>query len=142
MTPLSIIEAISLNAQRHPRKLALVDETTALTYADLQRRVGAIACALTRIGIGKGSRVVLAVGNRCEHMEALLAVATLGGIPTPIDVLSRNEFGRMCEVVDPAAVIAEQRFAEGLGPEDAAQLSSLPHITIGPDGTYEDEIST
>ena len=84
----------------------------------------------------------LAVGNRCEHMEALLAVATLGGIPTPIDVLSRSEFGRMCEVVRPAAVIAEQRFCEGLDPADAAQLSSLPRIIIGPDGTYEDLIST
>ncbi len=142
MTPLSIIEAISLNAQRHPRKLALVDQTTALTYADLQRRVCAVACALARLGIRKGSRVILAVGNRCEHMEALLAVATLGGIPTPIDVQSRSEFGRMCGVVDPAAVIVEQRFAEGLEQGDAAQLSSLPHIIIGPDGTYEDDIST
>lgn len=142
MTPPSINEAISLNARRHPRKLSLVDETTTLTYGDLHTRVNAIACALARNGIQKGSRVILAVGNRCEHIEALLAVATLGAIPVPIDVLSRSEFGRMYEAIDPAAVIAEQRFVEGLDAADAARLASSPGIIVGPNGMYEELIST
>jgi fatty-acyl-CoA synthase len=141
MTPPSVIEAISLNARRHPQKLALVDESGAITYGDLHKRSNAIACALARNGLRKGDRAIIAVGNRCEHIEALLAIATLGAIPVPIDVLSRTEFGRMCEAIDPAAIVAEQRFVEGLEAAEAAHLTSRPSIIVGAHGNYEDLIA-
>jgi acyl-CoA synthetase (AMP-forming)/AMP-acid ligase II len=137
MEPLNVVAAISLNARKNPRKLALVDNSRALCYDDLCRRATAIASSLQSLGLRRGDRVILAVGNRCEHVEALIAVAMLGAIPVPIDVLSRSEFARICDLVAPTAAIVEQRFIDASETSGSVRLSPLPSIVIGPDGDYE-----
>jgi fatty-acyl-CoA synthase len=141
MKPPSIIEAVRLNALRHPQKLALSDHLRALTYEELVRRIEALARALQKLGVTKGARVLLAVGNRSEHVESLLAVSAVGGIPVPVDVLSRSEFGRIRDLISPRAVVVEDRVLQSIGDEEAQRLASVPKIVIGSGGTYEHEIA-
>ena len=55
-----------------PDRLAIVDDESALTYAELDARANALAATLREAGVGRGL-----VGVRC-HRSAALAVAILG----------------------------------------------------------------
>ena len=51
-----------------------------VSWARLQRDVGALAASLRRLGIGKGDRVVSYMPNRPETVMAFLACASIGAI--------------------------------------------------------------
>ncbi len=58
--------------------------TRTLTYADLQREVNRFAHALAGLGVGKGDRVGLFLPMIPETVVAIMAVAKLGAVFTPI----------------------------------------------------------
>lgn len=51
-----------------------------VSWARLQRDVGALAASLRRLGVGKGDRVVSYMPNRPETVAAFLACASIGAI--------------------------------------------------------------
>ena len=55
------------------------------TWADLQRRVAALAGALSRRGVGFGDRVMVLMLNRTEFVESVLAANMLGAIAVPLN---------------------------------------------------------
>jgi len=57
-----------------------------VTWADLRRRVSALAGALGRRGVGFGDRVMVLMLNRTEFVESVLAVNMLGAIAVPLNV--------------------------------------------------------
>lgn len=70
---------------REPGGEALVElaedgTTTSITWAELERRVAAVAAGLKELGVGEGDRVVGYLPNRSEAVVALLATASLGAI--------------------------------------------------------------
>lgn len=63
--------------------LRFVGQTT--TWAKLQKRVAALADALSRRGVGEGDRVMILMLNRTEFVEAVLAANRLGAIAVPVN---------------------------------------------------------
>lgn len=57
-----------------------------LTWAELYRRVSALADALAARGVVEGARVAILRGNSAEFIEILLAVTRIGAISVPINV--------------------------------------------------------
>jgi fatty-acyl-CoA synthase len=55
------------------------------TWGELDRRVRALAGALSRRGVGSGDRVLILMLNRPEFIEAFLAATTLGAIAVPVN---------------------------------------------------------
>ena len=55
------------------------------TWADLDRRVTALAGALSRRGVGFGDRVLILMLNRTEFIESFLAANKLGAIAVPVN---------------------------------------------------------
>jgi len=55
------------------------------TWAELQRRVTALADALSRRGVRFGDRVLVLMLNRPEFVESVLAVNRLGAIAVPVN---------------------------------------------------------
>ncbi|MBB5167547.1 fatty-acyl-CoA synthase [Mycobacterium sp. AZCC_0083] len=55
------------------------------TWAELDRRVNALADALSRRGVGFGDRVMILMLNRPEFVESMLAANTLGAIAVPVN---------------------------------------------------------
>jgi fatty-acyl-CoA synthase len=55
------------------------------TWAELDRRVGSLAGALSRRGIGFGDRVLILMLNRTEFIESFLAANKLGAIAVPVN---------------------------------------------------------
>jgi acyl-CoA synthetase (AMP-forming)/AMP-acid ligase II len=65
-------------AARHPDQPAIIDDNGAVTFAELDRRTGAIARGLQEAGVGEGDRVALLCRNHRGFVEALVAVSKLG----------------------------------------------------------------
>jgi fatty-acyl-CoA synthase len=63
--------------------LRFLGQTT--TWRDLDRRVSALAGALSRRGVGFGDRVLILMLNRTEFIESVLAANLLGAIAVPVN---------------------------------------------------------
>ena len=65
-------------AARYPDEPAIIDENGTITFAEFDRRTGAIARGLQQAGIGEGDRVALLCRNHRGFVAALVAVSKLG----------------------------------------------------------------
>jgi acetyl-CoA synthetase len=81
-----------------------------VTFADMAQRSDRLATWLERLGVGKGDRVILMLGNQVELWEAMLAVSKLGAVimPTtgalgPVDLADRISRGGAGYVIANAA---------------------------------------
>ena len=54
-----------------------------VTFAHMMRRSDQVATWLSGLGVGKGDRVILMLGNQVELWESMLAVAKLGAVIMP-----------------------------------------------------------
>lgn len=80
---LNYAEHVFRNAtDQRPALISRREETGVqeVSWAQLERDVGALAASLRRLGIGKGDRVVSYMPNRPETVTAFLACASLGAI--------------------------------------------------------------
>jgi fatty-acyl-CoA synthase len=86
--------------------LRYVGRTT--TWAELDRRVTALAGALSRRGVGFGDRVLLLMLNRSEYVEGFLAANLLGAIAVPVNFrMTPPEIAFLVADCDPKAIITE-----------------------------------
>ena len=68
---------------------ALRGGTTARwTYADLRRESRRVAKALVSLGIGKGARVGILMGNRPEAVASIFGAALVGAVAVPLSTFS------------------------------------------------------
>jgi acetyl-CoA synthetase len=93
---------------------------TKVTFAEMADRSDRVAAWLRGIGVGKGDRVVLMLGNQVELWEAMLAIAKLGAVimPTtsalgPADLADRIGRGGARFVIANAADTAKFGTVEG-----------------------------
>jgi fatty-acyl-CoA synthase len=76
---------LSRHALMQPDATALRFLGHTTTWAELDRRVTALAGALSRRGIGFGDRVLILMLNRTEFIESFLAANKLGAIAVPVN---------------------------------------------------------
>ena len=67
-------------AQRYPARAALVGGTTRLDYAGLRQAVRCCAKGLRALGVQRGDKVALLMGNRPEWIVADLAITAIGAV--------------------------------------------------------------
>ena len=79
------LDQIARHAHLMPDRPALVFEGRTTTWADLGRRVSALAGGLADRGVGRGDRVAVLMSNRPEFLEIVLAANALGAIAVPIN---------------------------------------------------------
>jgi acyl-CoA synthetase (AMP-forming)/AMP-acid ligase II len=107
---MNIGDALPRNAQRFPKKLAIVDSQRSLTFLDLHLRTNRLADYFLKLGIRKGDTVALSCGSRAEHFEAIFALAKIGAITVPFDYhWSAQECEAMVNFFAPGAFILEGR---------------------------------
>ncbi|HSF38965.1 MAG TPA: non-ribosomal peptide synthase/polyketide synthase [Thermoanaerobaculia bacterium] len=76
---------IEAQVARTPNAVAVVFESEALTYAELDRRAGRLAQRLRRLGVGPEVRVGLCAERSLELVVGLLAILKAGGAYLPLD---------------------------------------------------------
>ncbi|MFF9649536.1 type I polyketide synthase [Streptomyces sp. NPDC014622] len=83
VTPLP--ELLGNHARRIGDKVCFQDRFTRVTYRELERRTARLAGHLAGLGLARGDRVAVLLGNRVEAVESLLAVTRASGVGVPLD---------------------------------------------------------
>jgi amino acid adenylation domain-containing protein len=78
-------ELIEAQARRTPEQPALAFEGHTLAYAELERRAGALAAELARLGAGPDVRVGLFVERSLEMVIGILGILKSGAAYVPMD---------------------------------------------------------
>ncbi len=133
---------IAHHAHRRPAQLAIDDLQTArkFTYADIDRRTGQLAAALSELGIAKGDRVALLAPNGAEYFELQFACGRLGAIMLPLNWrLTVPELEYILGDSSPKLLVHDKSFAQ----QARALAKNLLEIDAeNPDCTYERALAT
>lgn len=133
----NIAASIDLHAKGRPTHSAIVCDDRTLTYAELASAIRTYAGSLRERGLGRGSRVAIALGDTPEHLVALYAAARIGAVFVPLDIRwSPAEKKRtteaagvrfaLCETEDDAAVFSRC----GIDAEVASPLRAADAATV------------
>lgn len=79
------VDQLERHAMMQPDAPALRFVGNTMTWADLRRRVAALAGALSGRGVGFGDRVMILMLNRTEFVESVLAANMIGAIAVPLN---------------------------------------------------------
>ena len=121
-------------AARYPDREALVGGAERFTYRSLRDRVAAFAKGLHALGVRKGTRVAILMGNRPEWVIADLAVCTLGGVMVAVNTwVTTRELGYILKHSDADVLIMIGRFLKYDYADMLAELEphaqNLPRLT-------------
>jgi acyl-CoA synthetase (AMP-forming)/AMP-acid ligase II len=109
-------------------------EGEALTYRELRDRSYAVANGLQAAGVRQGDRVAVLLRNGLEWFELFFAIAEIGAIATPVNVLLKpREIAYLCEDSEARALVVD---AAGAAAVEAAGVA--PEIAIGVGGARPD----
>ena len=110
---------------RHRDREALVDGAQRLDYAKLDRIADRLAGHFHRLGLARGDRIALYLGNEREFVHALLATLRLGAIAVPVNVREqRPELTFILNQCGAKAIAFDAALADRLpAPGDAPSLS-------------------
>jgi len=102
-----------------------------LTYAQLSRRSAQVANFLTSLGVERGDRVLLMLGNAVPLWETMLAAIKLGAVVIPTaTLLQRNELGDRLERGRVKAIVTHAH----LTPRFEGIQSAAVRIAVGDAG--------
>jgi len=84
--PKSVHEMLSNAVARRPHGVALVSGEDSVTYSELDGLVGKAAGGLRALGVEKGDRVAMVIGNSVEFVVVMFAIARLGAVSVPLNI--------------------------------------------------------
>jgi fatty-acyl-CoA synthase len=114
-------------AKRYAGEIALVWGERHWTWAELDRRVDAMAVALAGRGIGKGDRVLVQSKNCNQMFESMFACFRLGAVWVPTNFrLTADEVAYLAKASDAAAMICGAEFPD----HAAAAKQAAPSIRV------------
>ncbi|HEY5854418.1 MAG TPA: fatty-acid--CoA ligase FadD5 [Aldersonia sp.] len=76
---------VAVHAQMKPDTVAFRFRGLDTTWAQLHRRIEALADALARRGVGQGDRVLVVMLNHTAYFEAVLGINATGAIAVPVN---------------------------------------------------------
>jgi len=125
-----LLSRIEGAAQRSPAAVAMNDDVTSLSYAQLQRGIDEVADTLN------GARVGLFADNSCSWAIADLAVGRRGGVSVPLPLFFSNS--QLSHVIrdaglDTVLTDAPQRLSQILDspPSDVLSIAGRPLAVFG-----------
>ncbi len=139
--PLSIVNGLREFAEATPDAVAVIDGDRRLTYRELAGRVNRLGSQLVTLGLGRGDRVAVLLGNRLEYPEIAAAIATVGMVMVPLNPrLTPAEAGFILEHSGAHALILDEALAPIVAGTVAADLPTL-RLGGGTDGSYEQALA-
>ena len=95
-----------------PDRAAIKYLDTAVTWRELDERSRAFGAALHRRGVRFGDRVLMALLNRTEYVEAILGATLIGAIPVPVNIrMSPAEVGYLVTNSGARVILTEKLLA-------------------------------
>lgn len=103
-------------ARRWPERIAIDAPNECIPYAELARRVRAVAATLLAADPQAQSRVAICAHNSADHIVALLAVLACGKTWVPLNPKSTApEIRRIVDATEPSVLVLDETGAELLG---------------------------
>jgi fatty-acyl-CoA synthase len=100
------------------------------TYADAGRRAARLAQALRRLGVGPGQRVGTFMWNNAEHLEAYLAVPSMGAVLHTLNIrLAPAEVAYILTHAEDYAVIVDASLVSRLA-GILPQAPTVKHVIV------------
>jgi fatty-acyl-CoA synthase len=126
-------------AERYPDEIGFVWGAQSWTWAELDRRAGAMALALAARGIGKGDRVLLQSKNCNQMFESMFACFRLGAVWVPTNFrLTADEVAYLAKASGAAAMICGADFPDHAQAAQQAASGIGAMISIGQAGFGEE----
>lgn len=101
----------------------LDDATVRWSYRELEHQARRVAKGLVALGIGKGARVGLLMGNRPEAVAALFGAALAGAVAVPLSTFSpKPELSHLLEQADISVLLLQATMGRRHFADDVAAL--------------------
>lgn len=154
--PITAEELLRRRARQKPNALALIDPPnrqplarslpSSLSYAEADALVDSLASVFAGLGLEPGDRIALQLPNFVEAPLAILAAWRAGLTVATVPMLWRAmELARVCDAIEPKALIGLSHFAEGAPAETlrdvAATRSSVRFVLAFGDNMPDGVIS-
>ena len=118
-------EQLSRIARKYPDRTAYICQGESRTFTDVDRRVTALANALTVRGLRHGDRLAVLMTNSIEMLEAIFAGWRLGAIVVPVNFrLVADEVKFILGDCGASVIVVD----EGLSPLVGAVRGALPDV--------------
>ncbi len=118
-----IPQRFAAQVARTPHAVALVHETAALTYAELDARANRLARHLRRLGVGRETRVAICLRRGPEMVAAILAVLKAGGAYVPLDpAYPAERMAFMLHDASVAVLVTEEALREAVSAPDGVRV--------------------
>jgi long-chain acyl-CoA synthetase len=131
----NLADRLRASATRLPDKAALVlrpvsDSAVHVTYGELNHRVDLAAAAFQNLGLDKGDRVALMLGNTEHFVEAFYGALRAGMVVVPLNTtFTSNEVAQILADADAAAIVVSSAYHDRLG-GIAETLPALAHVIV------------
>ncbi|MEU5792084.1 type I polyketide synthase [Streptomyces sp. NPDC047813] len=119
-------ELLGEHARRLGDKVCFQDRSRRVTYRELTERTARLAGHLAGLGVARGDRVAVLLGNRVEAVESLLAVTRASGVGVPLDPGSAQE--ELARLLDDSG--ARVLITDDACPARRRALSCRPGLTV------------
>lgn len=130
---MNTVSFLSIPAGIVPEQEAIVSEDARFTYAEVLARVRRLAAALTRLGVGRGTRVAALAVNSHRYVESYYATAMLGGVFVPVNYRAkRPELEHMLKTADVRVLLVGERYLPAV--EELRPALPALEVVIGLDG--------
>ncbi len=126
----NLAELVREAAARTPDKPAFVARDAALTWAEVDRRVDAVAAALTGLGLTAGDRVALQLGNTLDFPAVYFGTLRAGLVAVPVNTGYTQDELRHCLGDSGAAVLVTNLAGAASGVVLAAALDTLTTVVV------------
>jgi fatty-acyl-CoA synthase len=105
-------------------------EFTSATFAEVANRARRLASGLKSIGVGDGDRVATFLWNRQEHLEAYLAVPSMGAVLHTLNVrLFPEQIGWIIDHAEDKVLLVDSSLLSSIA-SILADRPSLQHVAV------------
>ncbi|WP_342514452.1 long-chain-fatty-acid--CoA ligase [Sporosarcina sp. FSL K6-1522] len=127
---MNIGTSLTINANRHPDKMAITCEGRTYSYWELNREVNQMANGLLALGLKKGDKVALFMKNSDHFVIAFYAIMKAGLVAVPVNFrLTAGETSYIVEQSESAAVICDAEF-EAVIADVKHKVKGLQHVIV------------
>ncbi|HEV2758528.1 MAG TPA: AMP-binding protein, partial [Acidimicrobiales bacterium] len=129
----SVADLVAAQVAGRPGRPAVTFGATTLTYAELDRRAGALARRLTQVGVGPGVLVGVFLERSEQMVVALLAIVRAGGAYVPLDPgFPTDRIALMIGDCAASVLLTEVNVLDALPPHGAAVVLTGEEADGGP----------
>ncbi len=110
-----LTEVLARHAHETPEKVYLLHEGQRVSYREVEERTNQVAHVFLQLGLGRGDRVTLAMGNSLAYVLAAFGTLKAGGVLHPLNPsLGRSELEYLLRHAEPRLVVVDPQSAAGV----------------------------